>query len=125
MGAGPNHEGPARAATVAYLARDLFFGVRLAEGLARLGLVARQLAPGDDAAPLAGCALLLVDLSLPTAHWQPLLEAARAAGMPVLAFGSHMDLERRRLALAAGAARVVANSQLVERLPDLIRRLLP
>lgn len=108
---------------VYYFARDLFFGVRLAEGLARLHCTARPIT-GATAGDLgATAALAIVDLSAPDAQWQPVIEAAHNAGVPVLAFGSHMDQERWQLARALGATRIVANSQLIERFPELVGRL--
>lgn len=108
---------------VYYFARDLFFGVRLIEGLTRLHCAARPIT-GATAGDLgATAALAIVDLSAPDAQWQPVVEAAHAAGVPVLAFGSHMDQERWQLARALGATRIVANSQLIERFPELVGRL--
>lgn len=106
--------------TIGYVARDLFFGVRLAEGIKRLDRPARAITPG--ASDLSDLALLLVDLTAPEARWLPLIEAAHDAGTPVLAFGSHMDQERWKIARQAGATRIVANSQLVEHFPELIRQ---
>lgn len=109
---------------VYHVARDLFFGVRLAEGLARLQIDARPFPATPDSAALGDAALALVDLSVPDGHWQACLTAARTAGVPVLAFGSHMDQERWQLARSLGATRVVANSQLLARFPQLVRRLM-
>jgi hypothetical protein len=107
---------------VYYFARDLFFGVRLAEGLARLHCTARPITGATASELGATAALAIVDLSAPDALWQPVIEAAHAAGVPVLAFGSHMDQERWQLARALGATRIVANSQLIERFPVLVGR---
>lgn len=109
---------------VGYFVRDLFFGVRVTEGLARLQLDARPLTPATAAELLAQASLAVVDLSAPIAQWQPLIAEAGAAAVPVLAFGSHMDQERWQLARAGGATRIVANSQLVAQFPELIGRLL-
>ena len=109
---------------VYYFARDLFFAVRLAEGLARLQADARPFPSEPDVTVLQDAALALVDLSAPTAQWQPLLEAARAADVPVLAFGSHMNQERWQLARKLGATQIVANSQLITHFPELVRRVI-
>ena len=123
----PAPEGPAQTPperlAVGYLARDLFFEVRLAEGLKRLGWPGRPLAPAELGGALPPLRLLIVDLSAPQERWQPAIEAAHAAGTPVLAFGSHMDQARWRWARAAGATRIVASSRLAGHLPELIRRL--
>ena len=110
---------------VYYFARDLFFGVRLAEGLARLQVDARPLAATTDRPLLHDAALALVDLSAPVTLWQPLLEAARDVHTPVLAFGSHMDQERWRLARTLGATQIVANSHLLAHFSELVLHLLP
>jgi len=52
------------------------------------------------------------------------IRLARAHGVPVLAFGSHMDLEAREKALSAGALRVVANSKFTSDMPGLVQRML-
>jgi CheY-like chemotaxis protein len=114
----------ARRPAAGYLARDLFFGVRIVESLLKLGITAQPVHPDSDAAALGRYALLLVDMSLPEDRWLPLIERAREADVPVLAFGSHMDVGRWQRARAAGATRTVANSQLVEHFPALVRRLL-
>ena len=108
---------------IAYHVRDLFFGVRVTEGLARLQLDARPLTLVTSTELLAQASLAIVDLSAPVAQWQPLIAAAGVAGVPVLAFGSHMDQERWRLARATGATRLVANSQLVAQFPELVGQL--
>ncbi len=117
-------EATPRQATVGYLVRDLFFEVRVTETLKRLNLAACSMAratPDHAPAPLD---LLMVDLSTPPERWEPLIQSAHAAGCPVLAFGSHMDQARWQRARAAGATRIVANSQLVERMSELIGKLL-
>jgi hypothetical protein len=45
---------------------------------------------------------------------------ARFPGVPVLGFGQHTDPQRLRAARQAGYAKVVARSQLVTQLPDLV-----
>ncbi|HLN60631.1 MAG TPA: hypothetical protein VK464_03695, partial [Symbiobacteriaceae bacterium] len=70
------------------------------------------------------CDLLLADLE----GGEPTLEAIRrskAAGIPVLAFGPHVDLTLRERALVAGATKVVAKSKLTASFVDLLAELLP
>lgn len=66
-----------------------------------------------------------MDLETDRAQWEPLIRAARAAGVPVLAFGSHVDLAARDAAVAAGASRVVAKSKFSMSFPELIAELMP
>ena len=118
---GMTAEEHASPAVVGYVVRDLFFQVRITEALRRLGMIGRRV---DSTASIEALDGMVVDLSLPSSRWQPLIEAAKATQVPVLAFGSHMDQQKWQQAKAAGAGRVVANSQMTERLPELIRRLL-
>jgi hypothetical protein len=56
--------------------------------------------------------------------WEAAIRQARKHAFPVLAFGSHMDLEARAKALQAGAQRVVANSKFTSDMPSLVQRML-
>ena len=69
-------------------------------------------------------ALVIVNIATPGVDWEAAIRQARAAGYPVLAFGSHMDLEARAKALAAGAQRVVANSKFTSDMPGLVKRMM-
>ena len=111
-----------------YLARDLFFGVRIRDTASRAGWACLALAPDDDAAAVISRSrpnVVLVDLQADTARWQALVAAARhcpTGSIPCVAFGSHMDLDARAQALRAGATTVVANSQLASNLTGLLER---
>lgn len=69
-------------------------------------------------------ALVIINTATPGVDWEEAIRQARAAGYPVLAFGSHMDLEARAKALAAGAQRVVANSKFSSDMPGLVKRMM-
>ncbi len=69
-------------------------------------------------------ALVIVNTSTSGVDWEEAIRRARAEGYPVLAFGSHMDLEARAKALAAGAQRVVANSKFSSDMPGLVKRMM-
>ncbi len=69
-------------------------------------------------------ALVIVNTATTGVDWEAAIRQARAAGYPVLAFGSHMDLEARAKALAAGAQRVVANSKFSSDMPGLVKRMM-
>jgi DNA-binding response OmpR family regulator len=68
--------------------------------------------------------LVIVNTATKGVDWEAAIRAARANNRPVLAFGSHMDLDARAKALAAGANKVVANSKFSRDMPDLVKRLL-
>jgi hypothetical protein len=67
---------------------------------------------------------VIVNIATQGIDWEEAIRKARAAGYPVLAFGSHMDLDARARARAAGAQRVVANSKFASDMPGLVRRML-
>ncbi|HEU5229889.1 MAG TPA: hypothetical protein VFU49_18870, partial [Ktedonobacteraceae bacterium] len=52
------------------------------------------------------------------------IRMARAHQLPVLAFGSHMDLEARSRALQVGAQKVIANSKFTSDMVGLVTRML-
>src|SRR5260370_42009045 len=64
-------------------------------------------ATGDEKPMLA-----IVNTATTGEDWETAIRQARATGLTVLAFGSHMDLEARAKALQAGAQQVVANAKL-------------
>src|SRR5207247_6240097 len=67
-------------------------------------------------------ALVIVNTATIGVDWETAIRKARTAGLKVLAFGSHMDLESRSKALEAGAQRVVANSKFTSDMPGLVKR---
>jgi DNA-binding NarL/FixJ family response regulator len=103
---------------------DLMFAAQVGDALKALGLSARDVraeAPLEQQMP--GTALLIVQLSGPREAWMPLIVGAKSAGVPVLAFGAHVDAETLRAARQAGADRAVPNSQLATELPALVSSL--
>jgi DNA-binding response OmpR family regulator len=112
------------------LEKDLFFAVRIRDTLQHHGMeamITRDLAgllqalkENDARTP----ALAIIDISTPGVDWEEAIRQVHTRGLPVLAFGSHMDLAARARALAAGAERVVANAKVSSSLPTLVQRLL-
>ena len=112
------------------LEKDLFFAVKIRDTLRHYEMevtIARnltdfeqRLASNGDQRPV----LTIVNISTRGVDWEAAIHAARASDLPVLAFGSHMDLEARAKALQAGAQKVVANSKFVSDMPGLVWRLL-
>ena len=70
--------------------------------------------------------LLLFDLNndrVPWRRWIALLKSSAATRrIPILAFGSHMDVETMTAAREAGADEVVARSRFTSELPNLLRK---
>jgi hypothetical protein len=63
----------------------------------------------------------LMVIELETPGWENEIRAGVGRGIPVLAFGSHVDAERLRAARALGAE-AVPNSQIEARLGALLQR---
>jgi hypothetical protein len=67
---------------------------------------------------------VIVNTATQGVNWEAAIRMARERGLPVLAFGSHMDLEAREKALQAGAQKVVANSKFARDMVGLVQRML-
>lgn len=112
------------------LEKDLFFAVKMRDTLRHhdmevttvrtLPAFEQQLALGEVERPV----LAIVNTATRGVDWEAAIQQARAHDLPVLAFGSHMDLEARAKALQAGAGKVVANSKFASDMPGLINRML-
>jgi DNA-binding response OmpR family regulator len=107
------------------LDNDLFFVTKIIDTLKHTGwatTTARRLEDflrrlGEDRPELA-----LVNTAVRGVDWQTAIRAAREAGVPVIAFGSHVDLETQAAARQAGASRVISNSKLAADLPGIVAR---
>jgi len=116
--------------TILALEKDLFFAVKMRDTLRHHDMevkTARALPIFEQGLKSEGAekpALVIVNIATSGVDWEAAIRQARAAGYPVLAFGSHMDLEARAKALAAGAQRVVANSKFTSDMPGLVKRMM-
>ena len=144
----PNHTQPPL--IVGFVA-DLMFSVKIESVAERLNYSIRwiesaeQLAPGEFVSPgnpaehLSGSgmalvdqltrwhpALILIDLGNPAVPWRdwlPMLKTVPATRrIPVICFGSHVDVDTLKYARSCGAEAVLARSRFVKDLPDLILR---
>jgi len=115
------------------LEKDLFFAVKMRDTLRHHGMevkTVRTLAAFEQRLQAAGGQqderpeLVIVNTATTGVDWEAAIREARAAGYPVLAFGSHMDLEARARAIEAGAQRVVANSKFTSDMPGLVKRMI-
>lgn len=110
------------------LNRDLLFGSRIRSALKAIGLEPRVVGGSEsfvaalrDAAKSG--AIGIIDMN-GAVSWD-VIGAALATddgGIPVIAFGSHKDVENLRAAKAAGVTRVVSNSQFHKEMGALIER---
>jgi hypothetical protein len=113
---------------IVVLNRDLFFGVKIGNTLRGLGylvsfvpttpaFVARL--QGEGTAPVLG----IVDMGTGV-DWQEIaaLTRSESAGTPLLVFGSHLDVDGRRAAKAAGVTRIVSNGDFHRDMVALVQR---
>ena len=116
--------------TILALEKDLFFAVKIRDTLQHQGMrvtTARTLAAFEQQLAAEGNerpALVIVNTATRDVDWAAAIRQARGKGYPVLAFGSHMDLEAREKAIEAGAQRVVANSKFTSDMIGLVQRML-
>jgi len=112
------------------LEKDLFFSVKMRDTLHHYDMevkTVRNLPAFEESlkdTSSSTFALAIVNTATNSVDWESAIRKARAAGLKVLAFGSHMDLEARSKALDAGAQRVVANSKFTSDMPGLVQRML-
>ena len=113
------------------LEKDLFFTEKIRDTLKHHDMnvsIARNLANFEqrlnEASGVERPSLVIINTAIRGVDWEAAIRAARASNLPVLCFGSHMDLESRAKALAAGAEKVVANSKFSKDMPGLVTRML-
>jgi DNA-binding response OmpR family regulator len=112
------------------LEKDLFFSVKMRDTMHHHGIevkVVRTLPAFEQGLAATGGekpVLVIINIAASSIDWQTAILQARANGYPVLAFGSHMDLEARAKALEAGAQKVVANSKFTSDMANLIQGML-
>lgn len=117
----PEHTG-----VLVVLNRDLFFGVRIGNILRALGYTVEFVQTTDALVDrLRGpepVVLGIIDMNAGV-EWDR-IRSARDASIttPLLAFGSHLDVEGRRAAKAAGVTRVVSNGDFHRDMVHLVRR---
>ncbi|HEX8681396.1 MAG TPA: hypothetical protein VF707_03730 [Ardenticatenaceae bacterium] len=109
------------------LTPDLFFSTRIQSTLERAGHAIRVVDSAEAVATQVAevsPGLAILDIGAFGWPWEQVLADLRAAApdLPVLAYGSHMDVEATKRAQALGAARVVAKSEFVNNMPSLVTR---
>jgi hypothetical protein len=105
-------------ARVVAIAADLLLGSKVE---ATLGAAGHEVTLSSSLAeaPLADAELIVADLDTESP------EALVGLGIPVLGYYSHVDVETREAAEAAGVDLVVPRSRMARELPDLVQRLSP
>jgi ActR/RegA family two-component response regulator len=117
------------AETVILIVDDLMFAPRLEKTLQTQGY--QPIAATNHAdltrALFTAPVLAIVDLFSRSFEWEPLVRSIKgpgkkAAHVPVIGFGPHVDLELRERALAAGCETVVGRSAIVDQLAHLLQK---
>jgi hypothetical protein len=104
-------------ARVLAIAADLMLGSKVEATLSAAGHEV-TLSASLQEAPLQGIDLIVADLDAENP------EALVGLGIPVLGYYSHVNVETRETAEAAGVDLVVPRSKMARELPDLAKRLL-
>jgi hypothetical protein len=104
-------------ARVLSISTDLMLGSRVDGALSAAGheVVTAGAIAG---APLDGIEAIVADLDVESA------EALVAVGVPVLGYYSHVDVDTKAIADAAGVDKVVPRSRMSRELPELVAALL-
>jgi hypothetical protein len=104
-------------ARVLSISTDLMLGSRVDAGLSAAGHTVVT-APAIAGAPLDGIDVIVADLDLENP------EALVAVGVPVLGYYSHVDVDTKAVADAAGVDKVVPRSRMSRELPELVAALI-
>jgi DNA-binding NtrC family response regulator len=112
------------------LTPDLFFSTRISSALTRAGHAVRIVDSSDkeeidEAVWALNPALAILDIGAAGGWpWQEVLRQVRESDpeLPILAYGSHMNVEATKKAKAMGATRVVAKSEFVNNMLNLVGR---
>ncbi len=113
---------------IVVLNKDLFFGVKIGNVLRSIGYTVEFAKASDEFARMMSVdpdrvALGIVDINAGV-DWDTIsaLTGAESANAPVLAFGSHLDVNGLRAAKAAGVRRVVSNGDFHRDMVRLVQR---
>ena len=105
--------------TVLIFCPDVMFASRIQNLARHAGVRAEVVRPGRP----VGSGDLLVASFGSGAGWDEAIRQAAASGIPIIAFGPHVDAESRRAATAAGAYRAVNNGNLEKALLPVLEDL--
>jgi DNA-binding response OmpR family regulator len=101
--------------------RDLMFSTRVRDAARRHGHDCRIVTKAADmAANLDGADLVIVDLMIPGGGALEAVTAAAGAGVPVVAYGEHVQAEVLQAGRDAGADEVLTRSEFTRRLEVLL-----
>src|SRR5260221_915688 len=107
------------------LDNDLFFVAKVTEKLRHAGYTTRAVRRTEDFERALGSerpAVALVNTQARRLDWRAAIAAAREVGVPVIAFGAHLDTATQEAARQAGATRVISNAKLASDLAGIVAR---
>ncbi len=116
-------------ASILLLIPDLFFSVRVADTVRALGHEPRDVSNAAALVAVArqGAAGIIIDTQ-EGSNWQAAVRQIKGdpqtATIPILAFGSHVEVALQRAAVEAGCDRLVTRGKLMRELPALLQQLL-
>jgi DNA-binding NarL/FixJ family response regulator len=101
---------------------DLMFVVRIGDAVRRAGRKPMFVGSLERARVQAAerPVLVIVDLACTAADPIQVIQEVKELGIPVIAFGAHVDTEALQAAKKAGADRVLPRSRFVEELEKLV-----
>ncbi len=109
--------------TILLVVLDLFFETKIEDVAKRLGYRVVSLdAHVSVRDALARIRPTLLILSLDVVNWRAAVEDSKGAGVRILAFGSHMNVELLHAARDAGCDQVIARSLMSSDLPNLLKK---
>jgi len=112
--------------TVLALVNNLMFSVSIKEAAATMGGLVMLVDSNEELVQKLEIrpSLVILDLAARTEGWEQVVAKAQEAGVPVLAYGPHVDTAALEAAKAAGCDEVVANSKLKLDLKNLLAKYL-
>jgi DNA-binding response OmpR family regulator len=101
--------------------RDLMFSTRVRDAAGKHGHECQIVTRATDVAGnLAGADLVVIDLMVPGGGALEAVSAAAAAGVPVVAYGEHVQADVLQAGRDAGADEVFTRSEFTRRLAALL-----
>jgi CheY-like chemotaxis protein len=102
------------AKTILAMVSNLMYSVKIREAASKLGATAAFVESSEELANKIReirPSLVIFELSSLQPGWQEAVQAAKSAGLPMIAYGPHVDVKAREEALQAGIDEVYANSK--------------
>jgi CheY-like chemotaxis protein len=108
------------------LVNNLMFSVKIREAASAMGGIVNLVTTNEEIIEKLEIhpSLIILDLTAVKTGWEDVVTKAKEAGIPVLAYGPHIEEQLRKSAEAAGCDEVVAKSMLDIDLSNLLAKYL-